>query len=32
VASGVYLCYIRLYSPDKKTVLAEDKVKVAIIR
>ena len=32
VASGVYLCYVRLYAPDGKTLLAEDKMKVAIIR
>ncbi|MDZ4723175.1 MAG: hypothetical protein SGI97_04630 [candidate division Zixibacteria bacterium] len=33
VSSGVYFAYARLYSsPDKKTLLAEDKVKVAIIR
>lgn len=32
VASGVYLCYVRLYTPDGKTLLAEDKMKVAIIR
>ena len=33
VASGVYLCYARLYSDSRNAVLlAEDKVKVAIIR
>jgi hypothetical protein len=32
VASGVYLCYVRLFAEDGKTLLAEDKMKVAIIR
>ncbi|RME19340.1 MAG: hypothetical protein D6800_14410, partial [Candidatus Zixiibacteriota bacterium] len=32
VASGVYLAYARLYGPGGKQTLAEDRVKVAIIR
>jgi hypothetical protein len=33
VASGAYLAYARLFSdPDRSTLLAEDRVKVAIIR
>ncbi len=33
IVSGVYLCYARLYSDyKKKSLLAEDKVKVAVIR